>query len=112
MKTVTFDVASINEVKARARAAMSGKRQGERVSFASPELMFSILTPRRWEIIRSLASTPPMSIRSLARRLGRDVKGVHGDVHALLTSGVLRKEDDGISFPYDTVRVEFSMRAA
>jgi len=36
-----------------------------------------------------------MTIREVARRVGRDVKAVHGDVHALLNAGVLERTDDG-----------------
>ena len=54
-----------------------------------------------------------MSLREAARRVQRDVKGVHGDVHALLNAGVLHRRDDGgIEFPYDAVHVDFTLRAA
>jgi len=36
-----------------------------------------------------------MSIREVARRLGRDLKSVQGDVHALLDVGILNRTDDG-----------------
>ena len=46
-------------------------------------------------------------------RVGRDVKAVHGDVTALLNAGVLdRAEGGGIIFPFDSVKVEFMLRAA
>ena len=35
----------------------------------------------------------------------RDVKAVHGDVHALLNAGILRKTDGGIVFPFGRVAV-------
>ena len=42
----------------------------------------------------------PLAIRETARRVGRDVKAVHGDVHALLSAGILRKTSDGqVEFP-------------
>ena len=54
-----------------------------------------------------------MALRELARRLDRDVKSVHGDVQALLKTGVLQKNDSGkIVFPYDAVHVDFIVRAA
>jgi predicted transcriptional regulator len=53
----------------------------------------------------------PMAIREAARRMERDVKGVHADVHALLEAGLLRKTDDNrILFPYDEIRVDFTLR--
>ena len=55
----------------------------------------------------------PISIREAARRVGRDVKSVHGDVTALLSAGVLDKADSGgIQFPYEAVKVEFVLQAA
>ncbi|MBV8751548.1 MAG: transcriptional regulator [Hyphomicrobiales bacterium] len=113
MKTVTFAVSSADDVTQRARAAFRGARQGARVSFASAELLFSLMTPKRWELIRAMAGAGPMSIREAARRVERDVKAVHGDVHALLGAGVLQRTDDGhVVFPFDAVRVDFVLRAA
>jgi predicted transcriptional regulator len=54
-----------------------------------------------------------LTIREAARRVGRDVKGVHGDVHALLDAGLLDRNENGrIVFPFDAVRVDFTLRAA
>ena len=50
-------------------------------------------------------------IRGQARRAGRDVKAVHGDVHALLDAGVL-EDDSRVVFPYDTVHVDFMLHGA
>jgi predicted transcriptional regulator len=55
----------------------------------------------------------PLSIREAARRVDRDVKGVHGDVHALLSAGILQKTEDGlITFPFDAVHVDIILHAA
>jgi predicted transcriptional regulator len=71
------------------------------------------MTANRREIIRAMAGAGPMALRELARRLDRDVKSVHGDVQALLKTGVLQKNDGGkIVFPYDAVHVDFIVRAA
>jgi len=108
MKTVTFDVSSFSDVKRRALEAFKGKRQDARISFATPELLFRLMTGRRWELIRAMTGAGPLALRELARRLDRDVKSVHGDVHALLNAGVIRKTESGsVIFPYDAVRVDF-----
>ena len=83
MKTVTLQLASLDDVKRRAREAFKGSKQGARISFASPEVLFRLITAKRWELIRSMAGAGPMTIRAAARRVGRDVKAVHSDVHAL-----------------------------
>ena len=53
-----------------------------------------MLTTKRWEIVRAMTGAGPLAIREAARRVGRDVKAVHRDVHALLNAGDLRKTDD------------------
>jgi predicted transcriptional regulator len=97
-----------------ANAWKSGKPQkSARISFASPELLWRVLTQKRWELLKALCGAGPVSIREAARRAGRDVKAVHGDVTALLTAGVIDRTDDGrIVFPFEAVKVEFLLQAA
>ena len=113
MKTVTLEVATLKEVKGRAQDAFMGRRQGARISFATPELLFQVMTAKRWELLRTMTKAGPLSIREAARRLDRDVKGVHGDVHALLNAGILQRNEDGsIIFSFDAVRVDIMLHAA
>lgn len=97
-----------------ARDWRAGKpRKSARISFASPELLWKVLTAKRWELLKVLCGAGPVSIREAARRVNRDVKAVHGDVTALISAGVLdRVEGGGIAFPYDAVKVEFLLHAA
>jgi predicted transcriptional regulator len=84
-----------------------------RISFAKPELLWKVLTAKRWELLKALCGAGPVSIREAARRVDRDVKAVHGDVMALLNAGVLDRTETGeIVFPYDAVKVEFLLQAA
>jgi predicted transcriptional regulator len=110
--TVTIGVVALDDVQGRVRAAFSGEAQGAFISFASPELMWKVLTARRWGIIRVMTSTGELSIREVARRVGRDVKAVHGDVTALILAGVLERSKAGVIFPYDSVRVDFTLTKA
>lgn len=115
MNTIVLDVRSVNETLADAARVMKTGRgeRDARVSFATPELLWRVLTAKRWELLKALCGAGPMSIRAAARRVGRDVKAVHGDVTALLAAGVLqRAADGGIEFPYDAVKVEFLLKAA
>jgi predicted transcriptional regulator len=113
MKTVTFSLATKAEVSRRALSAFSGKRAGAHVSFASEALLWRLLTAKRWELLKAMAGGGAMTLREAARRVGRDVKSVHGDAHALLAAGVLRRNEAGrIEFPYDAIRVEFMLKAA
>ncbi len=84
-----------------------------RISFAAPDLLWRVLTAKRWELLKKLCGAGPLSIREAARRVERDVKAVHGDVKALLEAGILDRTPDGrIEFPFDAVKVEFLLRAA
>jgi predicted transcriptional regulator len=113
MKTVTLQVSKLEDVKRRTQDAFKGRKQGSRISFATPELLFRVLTAKRWELIRRMAGAGPMAIREVARRVNRDVKAVHADVHALLNAGVLQKTEAGlVVFPFDAIHVDVMLRAA
>lgn len=115
MKTVTLDVrAPADSMAEFADAWKTGKSQKTaRISFATPELLWRVLTEKRWELLKLLCGAGPVSIREAARRAERDVKAVHGDITALLNAGVLDKTEDGqIIFPYEAVKVEFLLQAA
>ena len=70
MKTVTLDVRSpANSVADFAQTWKSGKPQkSARISFASPELLWQVLTAKRWELLKALCGAGPVSIREAARR--------------------------------------------
>lgn len=115
MRTVTLEVREPQAAMADfARAWRGGQPQDSaRISFATPELLWKVLTAKRWELLKALCGAGPVSIREAARRVDRDVKAVHGDVTALLAAGVLDRTAHGaIEFPYDAVKVEFLLKAA
>lgn len=115
MKTVTLDVRTPAASMADfVQAWKTGRSQkSARISFATPELLWQVLTAKRWELLKALCGAGPVSIREAARRVGRDVKAVHGDVTALLNAGVLdRTEEGSIVFPFEAVKVAFLLQAA
>jgi predicted transcriptional regulator len=115
VKTVTLDVRSPMDAMAGfAQAWRSGKaEETARISFASPEFLWKVLTAKRWELLKALCGAGPVSIREAARRVERDVKAVHTDVTALLAAGVLERTESGaIVFPFEVVKVEFLLQAA
>jgi len=113
MTTVTLSVASREDVTRRALGAFEGEAQGAHISFASVELLWQTLTKKRWEILKVMTGQGALTIREVARRVGRDVKAVHGDVHALLEAGVIDRTEVGlVVFPYDAVHVDFMLKAA
>jgi len=113
MSDVTLEVCSREATDARFRRAFEGESQGEFISFETPELLFKVISGKRWDLLKTMTAAGPMTIREAARRVQRDVKAVHGDVQALLNAGLLKKTEKGqIVFPYDTVHVNFMLKAA
>ena len=113
MSTVTIGVSSLGDAQRRTAAAFRGKKQGARISFASEELLWKALTPKRWALLKVMAGGGSLAIREIARRTGRDVRAVHSDVHVLLRAGVLEKTaDGGVIFPYDAIHVDFLLKVA
>ena len=115
MNTVTLEVVSPAAVMSDfARTWNTAVPQSDaRIAFSSPELLWKVLTAKRWELLKALCGAGPMSIREASRRVERDIKAVHSDLTALLSSGILTRTDDGrIEFPFDAVKVEFLLKAA
>lgn len=115
MKTVTLDVRPPSDTLADfAQAWQTGQAvPADRISFATPELLWKVLTAKRWELLKALCGAGPVTVREAARRVNRDVKAVHTDLSALLMAGVLNRTEAGrIEFPYQAVKVEFLLQAA
>jgi predicted transcriptional regulator len=115
MKTVTLEVRPPEESMAEfVRVWKTGKPQrSAHISFATPELLWKVLSAKRWELLKVLCGAGPISIREAARRVHRDVKAVHSDVTALLSAGLLNRTNTGsIEFPYEAVKIEFLLQAA
>ena len=76
---ITIGLANSDAMERRVRRAFRGEKQGVFISFASPELLWKVITPKRWEVLRAMTGAGPLAIREVARRVQRDVKSVHGD---------------------------------
>ena len=104
---------------ARKRFVGAGKRAqaGEMVepvpsiNFASYEQLHKVLAPLRLTILKALAGEGALSIRDVARRVGRDVQAVHRDVTSLIEAGVVDRTEAGIIFPYHRLHFEFDVQA-
>jgi predicted transcriptional regulator len=113
MPTVTLVDSSGEEGKRRFLRSFEGEKQGTFIRFESPSLLFKVLTGKRGELLKLMTGAGPLTIRETAHRLGRDVKAIHGDVHALLNAGILQKSDSGLTeFPFDVSHVDFVLNAA
>jgi predicted transcriptional regulator len=92
----------------------SGRAQkAARISFASPELLWKVLTAKRWELLKALCGAGPITVRDAAKKVNRDIKAVHSDLTALRLAGIIDRTESGqVEFPYDTIKVEFMLEAA
>ncbi len=115
MNTVILGVRSLDDSLETFRQVWrTGRRQpAARINFATPELLWQVLTAKRWEILKAMCGQGPLTIRAIAHRVGRDIKPVHADIQALTLAGVLDKTEQGRAiFPYDTIHVDFTLKAA
>ncbi len=81
-------------------------------TFSSPSQLFTVLSPKRWELIEHLQKIGPQSVRGLARSLERDVKRVHDDVTGLIDWGIIERNGDGkVWVPFDVIHADFDLRA-
>jgi predicted transcriptional regulator len=115
MSTVVVSVKPLEQVRREARDMLAAGRGDPtpRINFVSWELFHQVLSSNRIGVIRAMAGAGPMSIREVARRVGRDFKGVHTDVTALLRNGLLEKTPDGeVVFPYDDIHFDIRLSDA
>lgn len=114
MNTVVLEVRSFTDTLADAVHTMkTGHAEyAARIAFDTPELLWQVLTAKRWQLLKAMCGAGPISIREAARRTGRDVKAVHGDTMVLLNAGILERTADGrVEFPFEAVKVEFMQQA-
>ena len=101
---------------ARATAAMKAAKQGKRVKpyfgvgFDEVGEMFSVFTPKRWELIGALRESGATTVAELARQLKRDYKNVHNDCERLIEWMAIEKDENGLVFaPYSEIVVEMKL---
>lgn len=75
----------------------------DRLYFHDWATFASLFTPRRVKLLEALRQEPAESIRALARRLERDQRNVHADVHALMTVGLVERKGERLTAPYAEV---------
>ena len=95
------------------RSAKADTYQGEVLNFESPGHFFGQLTEKRWDIVRACQGRDELSVRELARAVGRDVKRVHEDVMTLAELGLVeRTESGGVVCPFTSVHIDMYLKAA
>jgi len=114
MDTLIIGNQSEQEIKERViRAWKTGKAErAARLDFVDLDEAWKLLSDKRRQIMHAMAGTGPLSIREIARRVGRDVRAVHSDVQLLHHAGVIDKTEDGrMVLPYKTIKFDFTLDA-
>jgi predicted transcriptional regulator len=110
---LTVRVQSLKDTLSAVSAAITNNQSEATpgLSFPTYDLMHQVLAPKRLDIVRAMAGQGALAYREVARRVGRDYKGVHSDITALIKAGVIDRDKDGVIFPYETIHFEFDIGA-
>jgi len=113
VKTVVLDVRSRAQVIAESKATLRSHKPDKyaHVHFETPELLWKVLTEKRWALLKAIAGKGPLTFREAADMVDRDVKGVHTDLTALIKAGIVDRTQDGVLFRYQTIKVEYELKA-
>jgi len=86
----------------------------EKISFKDQRLLFKTLTPKRFEILKYAHEHDGISIRALAKELGRDYSNVHQDVKILYQLGLMLKDEKSEKYyvPWDVIVTEIPLPTA
>jgi predicted transcriptional regulator len=113
-KRVDLHVGTIEDMGRRFVSAWHRLENGEKVrethlTFPDLQALLKALSPKRLELLRAVHKQPASSIRALAIRLRRDYKRAYEDVETLAASGLLQRQDGGVSAPYDAITAEMRL---
>lgn len=102
------------DTKRRVLGAIARDRAGEdvcedHVAFASWDALASVMTAKRFAMLRHLHRQPEATVAALARSLKRDYKRVHEDVEALSGAGLIERSEDGLRADYDEIRTQIAL---
>ncbi|PYE90453.1 hypothetical protein [Phyllobacterium leguminum] len=114
MTVLIIDVASIDEIKADVvRRVKSGVEAKEDFyTFLTYEDLHRALTPKRIAILDAMKGRGPLSMREVARLVGRDFKGVHTDLNAMRLIGLIDSAPEGgVILAYDELHIDITLSA-
>ena len=117
MKKQVFVGGTLKDAATRVADAWRRAERGEpvetqdNVTFVSWSALASHMTEKRYELLRRLHERPAVSIRALARDLGRDFKRVHEDVAALEAIGLIEREGGLLRADYDEIHASIRLDA-
>lgn len=96
----------------RADQGLAPEQPAERIYFKDLKTLLKIMTPRRMEALKTLHDTGPVSVRALAKTLGRDYKNVHKDMQEMERIGIVVRDKKGLLLvPWRSIVAEFELAA-
>jgi len=107
---------SLKDAARRFADAWNRAERGEAVppqdttTFVSWSALASVMTDKRYELLRHLHDHPTASIRALARDLSRDYKRVHEDITALAAVGLIERDGELWRADYDEIHTSITLR--
>lgn len=105
--------AALRRFAAAWKKVSAGKMADATIGLGSIAELAALLTPKRMELLRHVALNPGLSIRALAKALGRNYKNVHTDVSDLEVRQLLERDKEGmLSAPYDEIVIRAPLRKA
>jgi predicted transcriptional regulator len=105
----TFADSKRRILDAVARAEHGETLAEDHITFASWDALASVMTAKRFELVRHLHKHPEASIAALARSLKRDYKRVHEDVEALAAAGLVERSARGLRAEYSEIRAQMAV---
>ncbi len=104
----------VNDATAMAKRLDGGDYTpaGEAIYFDSARDLARVLSPKRTQLLQHLKRSGAMNILALSKHLGRDYKNVHSDVKLLEQYGLIARDGEKITAPYDVIHADFDLRKA
>lgn len=98
-----FDAVAKRVAHAWHRAERGETVKEDHLTFASWDALASVMTGKRFALLRHLHRHPEPSVAALARSLERDYKRVHEDVEVLTAAGLIERDASGLRADYSEI---------
>ncbi len=116
MSNIKVNVESLDKFNQRfidtfEKGGKGGKVKRQAIlSFPDLETFLKVMTPARARVIRTIRREYPQgaSIRQISIKVDRNYKSVHTDIKVLLEAGLLAKNNDYVTAPYDAIDTHYS----
>jgi predicted transcriptional regulator len=93
MKVLRIGIASVDEMQARTRAILSGKRKRRpdepKLWFSSEQTLFTVLSRENRKLLDEIRRRPPASMTELAERTGRKLSNLSRTLSTMANFGIV-----------------------